>query len=191
MEIWKDVIGYEGLYQVSSLGRIKSVCRRVYNPGLSTYRIQNERILKTFPDKKGYIRVILSKEGKIKIHLLHRIVAKAFLSNPNNYPQINHIDENPRNNSVNNLEWCDNKYNTNYRNHPKRIVESQSIPIVQYDLNGHIIKEWSSAREAERQLKIPNVNILRCCCGGFFMKSRNKWVQTKQAGGFIWRYKHE
>ena len=63
--------------------------------------------------------------------------------------------------------------------------------VLQYDLNGHIIKEWSSAREAERQLKIPNVNILRCCCGGFFMKSRNKWVQTKQAGGFIWRYKYE
>lgn len=189
MEIWKDVIGYEGLYQVSNLGRIKSVYRKVFNPGLNVWRTQKERILKTVLDYKGYVRVTLSKKGKIKQHLLHRLVAKAFIPNPNRYPQINHIDENPQNNSVDNLEWCTNLYNTNYGNHPLRVSESQAIPIIQLSLEGEFIKEWNSSEEAARALKIHAPNILRRCHGGFFSKERGKWVNVNKASGFMWKFK--
>ena len=191
MEIWRDVIGYEGLYQVSSQGRVKSVYRKVFNPGLNVWRIQKERILKTVLDPKGYVRITLSKEGKVKQYLLHRIVAKAFIPNPNMYPQINHKDENPENNSVDNLEWCTNLYNSNYGNHCIRVSEAQSIPIIQFSLSGEFIREWPSAEEAARTLKAHAPNILRCCYGGFFSKERNKWVNVKKASGFIWKFKDD
>ena len=103
MEKWKDVIGFEGLYQVSNLGRLKSLNRKVWNPGMNCYRTQYSRILSLVTDKGGYLRVTLSKDGRAKQYLVHRIVAEAFLPNLNNLPQINHIDECKTNNSVDNL----------------------------------------------------------------------------------------
>ena len=114
MEKWKDVIGFEGLYQVSSLGRLKSLNRKVWNPGMNCYRTQYSRILSLVTDKRGYLRVTLSKNGRVRQYLVHRIVAAAFLPNPNNLPQINHKDCNKLNNCVDNLEWSDNKYNYEY-----------------------------------------------------------------------------
>ena len=161
MEKWKDVIGFEGLYQVSSLGRLKSLNRKVWNPGMNCYRTQYSRILSLVTDKGGYLRVTLSKDGKVKQYLVHRIVAEAFLPNPNNLPQINHIDECKTNNSVDNLEWCNNEYNCNYGNHNSNISDTQSIPIAQYRLDGTFIKTWKSSREVENVLGYSNVNILR------------------------------
>ena len=105
IEIWKDVPGYEGLYQVSNYGRVLSLYR---------YRKKSQNILKTFTRKTGYIAVTLQKNGKRETKLVHQLVALCFIDNPNNYPIINHKDENPSNNRVDNLEWCTHKYNSNY-----------------------------------------------------------------------------
>ena len=114
MEEWKDIKNYEGLYQISSLGRVKSLPKERNNG------INNEIILKQCTDKKGYKRVNLYKNKKSTRVLVHRLVAEAFLNNPNNYPLINHKDENPNNNKVENLEWCTYKYNNNYGNRAKK-----------------------------------------------------------------------
>ena len=112
---WKDIPGYEGLYQVSNLGEIKSLNYR--NTG-------KEKIIKPRKNKGGYLRVVLCKNGKQKDFLVHRLVAVAFIPNHNNYNQVNHKDENPSNNNVNNLEWCTSKYNSNYGNRNKKLSES-------------------------------------------------------------------
>lgn len=115
-EIWKDVTGYEGLYQVSNFGNVKSCDRVVFAGTNSNHTCQHIkfRLLKMGGGK--YKQVILCKEGKIKAFTVHRLVAQAFISNPDNLPCINHKDENPSNNRVDNLEWCTYKYNNGYNN---------------------------------------------------------------------------
>ena len=115
MEIWKDIEGYEGLYQVSNKGRIKSL-NRIDSRG----RKVNEKILSSKPNNKGYLRVHLYKNGKRKPFSVHRLVAIAFIPNPNNLLEVNHKDENKENNTVDNLEWCDRKYNANYGSRNER-----------------------------------------------------------------------
>lgn len=107
-EIWKDIEGYEGYYQVSNKGRIKGI--------RLMYQHTEERILKPFSNQKGsgYLKVKIYKDTVMKPAYVHRLVANAFLPNPNNYPDINHKDENPHNNSVDNLEWCNESYNMSY-----------------------------------------------------------------------------
>lgn len=116
MEVWKDIEGYEGLYQVSNLGRVK----RIVGEGCSYERIiaphTNQRLRRVY--------VMLSKGGKRKNFTIHRLVANAFIPNPNNLPEVNHIDEDPSNNVVDNLEWCTKKYNINYGTAIYRIRKS-------------------------------------------------------------------
>ena len=117
MEIWKNIVGYEGKYQISNLGRVKSLKDRY------GYR---ERILKPSTNKRGYKKVVLVKVGeKRKTFLVHRLVAEAFIPNPNNYSEVNHKDENPSNNNVDNLEWCTRKYNINYGTAIERATEKK------------------------------------------------------------------
>lgn len=108
-EIWKDIIGYEGLYQVSSLGRVRSLDR--YD---SRNCFWEGRILKLYTRKGGYLFVQLHLNGKGKNYLVHRLVAIAFIPNPDNLPEVNHLDEDKTNNRVENLEFCDRKYNINF-----------------------------------------------------------------------------
>lgn len=119
-ETWKDVKGYEGLYQVSDMGNVKRVQHEDYNCRQG-YRIFKERLLKQEINFRGYMKVTLSKNNIHKGLFVHRLVAEAFILNPNNYPQVNHKDENKANNCVDNLEWCDNKYNNNYGTKPQRL----------------------------------------------------------------------
>ena len=114
MEEWRDIKGYEGRYQISSEGRVRSLDRI----GKNGYSYKG-KILKPRPTKRGYIKANLSG----KIYAVHRLVAQAFIPNPNNYPVVNHKDENPSNNCIENLEWCDVKYNINYGTANKRIAE--------------------------------------------------------------------
>lgn len=140
-EIWKDIEGFES-YQVSNLGNIR-------NP--------YGKLLSQSPNRKGYMRVWLSNnEVKRKQFFVHRLVAKAFISNINNYPQINHKDVNTQNNCVDNLEWCNNAYNQRY---------SKAISIIQYSILGEIIKVWEAISDTSKELGIPSTNICKCCKG--------------------------
>lgn len=123
-EIWKPIGGYEGLYEVSSFGRVRSVDRMIYHSGFEKKIFRHGKILKPGISKYGYYRVRLSKGDKGTVVSIHRLVGLAFLNNPNNYSQINHKDENKKNNCVNNLEWCDAKYNVNYGTRNQRLSES-------------------------------------------------------------------
>lgn len=178
-EIWKDVVGYEGLYDVSNWGRVRSWIDNHGN------RRTEPKILKPIPIKTrgGYFTVGLCKNGWQKNFKVHRLVAEAFLPNPLNLPQINHKDECKTNNCVWNLEWCDCKYNQNYGTRNTRVSKaktnhpSNSKRVMQYDLQGNLVKEWPSAHEVKRQTGFDNSNISDCCLG-----------KCKTFHGFVWRY---
>ena len=179
-EYWKPVVGYEGLYEVSNWGRVKSLKRLVKSP--RGYRTVCERTLKPTKDSHGYLCVSLHKEGKMKFVKIHRLVAEAFIDNPDNLPCVNHKDENPLNNVVSNLEWCTYSYNNSYGTRLERVRDKQingkkSKPVFQYDLEGNFIKEWESAAECGRN-GFHQAHIIDCCKGKY-----------KQHKGFIWRYK--
>lgn len=182
-ERWKDIEGYEGLYQISDYGRVKSLSKRflVSNQyGKSKgYRTQKSKILKPQLDKYGYLRVTLCN-NKHKLFQVHRLVGLSFVPNLQLLPLINHKDENKTNNHVDNLEWCTHKYNVNYGTSIERIIKSQSIKVNQYDLNGNFIKQWMGINEAGRILSINRANIISVCQG-----------KRNMAGGFIWRYVDE
>lgn len=183
MEIWKDIPNYEGLYQVSNLGRIKSLKREANNQ-----YCKDDTILKVRKHKNGYCFVALYKNGKSKEISIHRIVATSFLENSNNYPSINHINGNKEDNRIENLEWCSPSHNTkeafriglmkpNYKvlkENSKRL----SIGVLQIDkLTKKVIKEWDSMKEAEDTLKI-KTHINEVISG-----------RRKSASGFLWRRK--
>lgn len=192
MEIWKDISNYEGLYQVSNLGRVKSLERIIIRKNNKQLSIK-EKILKP-QNMKNYKFVRLSKNNETKQHFIHRLVAQAFLDNQHNYNEVNHKDENPSNNIVSNLEWCSHKYNMNYGtiNIRRAITEKNTKKgrvynynhncnhkgkkVVQYDLQGNFIKEWKSIAEASKTLKL---NKIWEVCNN----KRNK------CGNFIWKYK--
>ena len=111
-EIWKDIKNYEGCYQVSNLGRVRSLTRKVKT--FNGVRTSNGQLLKPLKTNTGYYRVDLKQNQKDKYMSIHRLVAEAFIPNPNNYPIINHKDNNPQNNCVDNLEWCTQSYNVKY-----------------------------------------------------------------------------
>lgn len=119
VEIWVDITGYEGLYQISNLGRVKSLEKKA---GLSN---RKEKILKQHLDKDGYVKVYLCKNSKVRFLSVHRLIAEAFIPNPNDLPQINHKDENKQNNKIENLEWCSCKYNINYGTRTIRSKETR------------------------------------------------------------------
>ena len=170
-EIWKDIKDYEGHYQVSNLGRAKSLDRYIKGKGHSL-QFKKGRILKPMKDSNGYLKVRLCNGEKSKTFNLHRLVAEVFIPNPNNYKEVNHKDENKSNNIVSNLEWCDRKYNINYGTR----TEKCSKPVLQYDLNGNLIKEWKSINECGRN-GFNQGDICKCCNG-----------KLKTAKGFIWKY---
>ena len=158
-EEFRDIPGYEGLYEVSNLGRVR----------------RDGRILKPSKNKKGYLLVSLFKNGIERKAYIHRLVAQSFLPNPSNFPCINHKDENKTNNIIDNLEWCDSKYNANYGTRNEKV----SKPVLQYDLLGNFIREWPSIMKVERELGIYQGSISMCCLD-----------YRKSAGGFVWRFKN-
>lgn len=177
-EKWADIVGLEGLYQVSSFGRIKRLpgyrksCR-----GSKSYL--KEKILRPHKDKDGYYIISLRNRGKT--YKIHRLVAQAFIPNPNNFPQINHKDENKENNMVENLEWCTSKYNNNYGSHLVRSGLKHRKAVIMLDLHNVVLNKFLSIKEAENFIGIKGAStmIVRCC------KNTNK-----TAYGYKWRYDH-
>lgn len=149
-EIWKDMEGFEGLYQVSNLGRVKR---------LVSIKCKKERILKQSRHLNGCYFVRLCKNGKSTYASIARTVAKAFCEPKEGCNEVNHINECKDSNYATNLEWCDRKYNCNYGNRNKNI----SRPILQYTLDGYFIREWESSCQAQRDTNIDQGSITRCC----------------------------
>lgn len=168
-EVWKDIKGYEGLYQVSNQGRIKSL----------RYRNSNKTaILKTqINSRNGYVQIVLSKNNIHKTKKVHRLVAEAFLINLNNYPCINHKDENRQNNNIKNLEWCTYSYNNVYNGRSKRVAKIQGKEVKQLDKTGNVINVFESTRQAGRVTGYNQRHISECCRG-----------LVKTCGGYIWEY---
>ena len=176
MEVWKDVPGFEGCYQVSSDGRIKSLARYVNVCG-GGKRLISEKIIKPTVCKNGYLELHASRKCKKKVFLLHRLVAMLFIENPDKLPEVNHKDENVSNCSVENLEWCTSKYNANYGTRIERCAAPQRKKVKQYTQNGQLLKEWSSIKSASRECNFNDSAIIRCCKG-----------KQKTAYGFVWEY---
>ena len=158
----KDIKNYKGLYQITENGDVWSVRRN--------------RFLKPYKNQLGYLRVVLSKNGIVKKYSVHRLVAEAFLPNPNNYPCVNHKDENKLNNNVDNLEWCTIRYNNCYNDGQIKRARFKRKKVYQYDLNGNLIKEWISVNDAGRNGYKPG-HVSACCRG-----------ERKSHKGFIWSY---
>jgi len=187
-DVWKDIVGFEGYYQVNSLGNIKSLDRTIRG-GRYGIRKVNSRILKQTSCKNGYVKVVLRRDGKDTTCLVHRLIANAFMPNPDNLPQVNHIDGNKKNNQVLNLEWSSAKYNMKHA-YVNGLLDSKNLvaqgrkqavllrkSIAQYSLSGELITTFKSGLEAALKTNIPSPNISEVC---------NQ--KRKTAGGFIWKY---
>lgn len=201
-EEWRPICGYEGLYEVSSLGKVKSL------------KFGKEKILKFGKNKKGYFRVGLSKDKKREFCSVHRLVANAFIPNPNNLPTVNHIDENKENNVVDNLEWMNMKQQVNHGTCIQRRVAStdykaiaakidykartakidykaisekqrnnpnKSKRVYQYSKDGELVAIWNSTQECGRQ-GYAQANVAACCRNCFNREGNNVYK------GFIWSY---
>ena len=175
-DIWKDIPGYEGLYQVNQLGSIRSYGNR------SNHK---KSIIMKQSDLLGYKVVALTKDGKQKLYKVHRLVATVFVENPMNKPQVNHIDGNKHNNNAENLEWVTASENTKHAfnsglSRPQKGKENRrSLPVEKLDLDGNVLDTYDGIREAERDTGIPHSNITNCCKGIY-----------KTAGGYKWRMKN-
>lgn len=163
-EIWKDVAGYEGLYQISDHGRLK----RVSTKG-------SDKIIRPY-QKDKYLKTELWKDGKRKKVFVHRLVAEHFLPNPAHFPQVNHKDENPENNHVSNLEFCNPKYNANYGTRNQRSALSQSKKVEQYTVSGELLHEYPSIKIAAKCAGLSRASICIAC------------NRQRVSGGYLWKY---
>ena len=163
VETFVEIEGFEN-YEVSNLGKVRN--------------IKSGRILKPQLTKNGYLKHFLYKNNKQKHLLLHRIIAIAFIDNPEAKPQVNHIDENKLNNDLSNLEWCTIRENAVHGTRTKRIAEKRSKKVVQLDLNDNVLNEFESMVQAEQETGVSRRSIGRCCNG-----------KLKSSRGFKWRKK--
>lgn len=170
-ETWKPVKGYEGLYEISNFGRVKSL------------KFGKEKILKSYKNKGGYLFVILCINGKCKAFKVHRLVAEAFLPNPEGFEQVNHKNEVKTNNCVENLEWCTPKYNSNYgsRNEKVAAALSKAVEASKYEDFRTIELRFSSTMEAGRN-GYHQGNVAACCRKCFHREGNNKFKNL------YWRY---
>lgn len=172
IEEWRDIQGYEGLYQVSNSGKVRS---------LNFNKTGESKERKPSHDSDGYLVMTLHKNGVKKMYKVHRLVALAFLKKPVGCDQINHIDEDKDNNDVSNLEWCTVEYNLRYGTRGKKVGEklktALAIPVLQMK-DGIVINQFISMIEASRQTGICQGSISNCCKG-----------KRKNAGGYQWKIK--
>ena len=175
MAHWKTIDGYEELYLINDRGMVISLPREIKTRNRSGNITIRRKAKVINPHLRGrggllYPAITLSKNGKAKAYSLHRLVAQAFVSNPDNLPEVNHIDKNPLNCCANNLEWCDHQYNVEY---------SKNKKVIQY-LDGEKIAEYKSTTYASKLTGISRTAICNVL---------NGWSLT--AGGYAWKYGDE
>lgn len=177
-EEWRDIKGYEGLYQVSNWGRIKSSPNRYQRR-----KMKSEGGIMKAVNIQGYLQVTLYKDRKHKRFMLHRLVAEAFVENerPSEFSYVNHKDENSLNNFASNLEWCTHRYNINYGTRNLRVSLKEGKNVYRYDLEGNFIDSFHSVNEAARVLGIKGHSHICQACNGL----RHK------AYGYKWKYEQE
>lgn len=171
-EIWKPIKGFETLYEISNLGKVKSL------PKQSGFLKRKERIMSLTDNKKGYLYVTFEVNGKRSRFYVHRLVADHFIPNPNNLETVNHKDKNRKNNHVDNLEWMSYSENNQHGECQIKAGKARRIPIYQCDLNGNIIKEWCCAKVAAEELGYSSNSGICACCRG----------KIKSHKGYIWKY---
>ena len=176
MEQWKPIKGFEG-YEVSNLGRVRSLDRIRKAAYGRTAQIKGIILSVAKNNTNDYLLVRLNSGGRQVHKLVHRLVAEAFVPNPNNLPQVNHKDENPQNNRWDNLEWCDQLYNNHYGTAIERRSITRGKPVAQYTRDGEFVARFASAREAASSIGKSQAAITRCCLGKY-----------AQAYGFLWKY---
>lgn len=183
-EIWKDIKGYEGLYQISNLGMVKRIKRNLYvNAYNKSIVINAEKILKLNHVKSGYIFITLTANNTKRTLKVHRLVAEAFIPNPENKPEVNHINGDKCDNRVENLEWCTHAENMNHAS-KNNLLHIQSgnnngncKKINQYTLDNKLIKKWHSIYEITKETGFERHSITRCCTN-----------KLKTYKGYIWKY---
>lgn len=163
-EEWRPIKDYEGLYEVSNFGRVKSLCAG---------RWKSTMLRKPRPTRNGYMAVMLKKSGKVRLITIHRLVAIAFLDNPDGLQEVNHKDEDKTNNHVDNLEWCTRKYNQNYNEHYKIYYKS----VIQLTKDGTEVGRYESLKAAQEATGIPSSYISGVLSG-----------RRRTTGGFRWQY---
>lgn len=177
-EMWKDIDGYEGLYQISNTGLVKSLH---YRGG------RTPKLLVPKENNSGRLWVELFNNGKKRCALIHRLVGEAFIPNPNKYEEINHKDENPKNNDASNLEWCDRQYNVSYyykrhphgaeKKHTEKYKNRSNLKVLQISKGGTVLMQWKNSREIYVKTGMSDWSISECCRGN-----------RKTAYGYIWQY---
>ena len=181
-EIWKDIKGYEGLYQVSNLGKVKSLKKEVnFYSGLYKEvkkRKYKERIINLKKTNRGYMNITLYKNGIRKHFNVHRLVADTFILNPNNLPEVNHKDGNKENNCVDNLEWVTRSENMQH-SLKTGLFKPKKKALIQYDLKGNFVKRWETIKDflIENNMNLKSSGITNCCKG-----------RQRTAYGYIWEY---
>lgn len=169
-EEWRDVVGYEGLYKVSNLGRVKRLA--------GSCRCVKDRILVQQQNHRGYMHCDLSINNKIKTWSVHKIVALAFVynDNPTEKTEVNHLNEIITDNRAENLSWVTRAENCNYGTRNLRIAKKKSKPVNQFTLDGQLVRTWKSAKETETSGFV-QCSVTNCCKG-----------KRKSHKGFVWRY---
>ena len=195
-ETWRPVKGYEGLYEVSDLGRVRSLDRRV--SGKTVHKdgqFKSGKILKPYVNSLGYSRITLSKEGSTERFQLHRLVAEAFIPNREGLPCVSHEDDDPSNNRASNLRWCTYSYNNNRERHRRLLSEatSRNAPnrrrVAKYTLDGELVAVYRSIIEAAEANGVLFTGVQTCCAGGQ-KDSRKKggFRKVNSYKGFVWKY---
>lgn len=178
-EIWRTIKGTDEKYSVSNLGNVRRNDHYTeVTPGVFNH--YKERLLNPYYESTGYKVVSLNIKPKPLVKKVHRLVAEAFIPNPDNMPCVNHKDENPINNSVENLEWCDYQYNANHGTRNERIKKASSIRVAQYTMDGKLVKIWDSMSQASQHFGASTTSYIRRVCKKEFGRHSYK--------GFIWKY---
>lgn len=182
VEEWRPVVGYEGLYEVSDLGRVKSLDRVIMRKNGRPITVKGKIKEPTkWNYDYDYLEVKLSKNGVDKTIFVHQLVAKTFIPNPNGCDVVHHIDRNQKNNRVDNLEWMTKPEHDalHYVEYSKRVDQIDCI-------TGEILYQFASTQEVERELGYDHRSISQCCNGGY--KHKGKWHDVTQAYGYVWKY---